>query len=575
VNILWPVLAALAAFLVAYRFYPAYIARAFREDDNNPTPADRFADGRDYVKSRVHVVFAHHFSTIAGAGPIVGPTLALAFGWQPVWLWVVLGGIFFGAVHDMSALFASLREGGKTVGEIARRTLGPTGYLLNLVVLIFVLTIINAIFLNLSITALTSVYPLTALQLPADQTLLGTVVEDGITKARIGGIATTSVFIITAFAPLLGWLIRNDRITTPVAYLISGIVCVASVALGFAFPITMDGETWRWVMTAYIFLACGLPVWLILHPRDFTNVQILYGGQLLLLISLIVGGLQGTTLQQPAADIAGGEAIMHGAIWPLLFITVACGAISGFHSLVASGTTVKALPRESDARRVGYGAMLVESLLAVMVLMAVASMLPRAEYLAVVYPMDARGPPLHPGGNRGGARHPHGRRLRRHDAGQRRSAQPLPDRRVLELRLQRPHAGGAARAVGEHWNSRGADAWLLCQRHGPPDVAGLRGRQPAHGGARVGGRERLACPALAPQPVRTRPGDLHDRHNACGAVDPRPNESHRRQSGPRRRGGRPVRAGRWRRHRRRVAVHTGRAARDAGGGGRKDGSVGA
>lgn len=393
-NILWPVLLAAGAFVVAYRIYPGYIARAFREDDSNPTPAERFADGRDYVKSRVHVVFAHHFATIAGAGPIVGPTLALAFGWQPVWLWIVLGGIFFGAVHDMTALFASLRERGRSIGEIARRTLGPTGYLLNLVVLIFVLTIINAIFLNLSVIALTSIYPLSALQLPPDQTLLATVVEDGVAKARIGGIATTSVFVITAFAPLLGWLIRRERISTPAAYVVSAIVCFASVVLGFVFPITMPGETWRWVMTAYIFAACALPVWLILQPRDFTNVQLLYGGVLLLLISVVAGGLGGKTLSHPTIDIAGGEAILHGTIWPLLFITVACGAISGFHSLVASGTTVKTIPHESAARRIGYGAMLVESLLAVLVLMAVGSMLPPAEYLAVVYPPDAPSNPL-------------------------------------------------------------------------------------------------------------------------------------------------------------------------------------
>lgn len=393
-NILWPVVAAAAAFLVAYRFYPGYIARAFREDDRNPVPADRFADGRDFVKSRVHVVFAHHFATIAGAGPIVGPTLALAFGWQPVWLWLVLGGIFFGAVHDMTAMFASLREGGRTVGEIARRTLGSAGYLLNLVILIFVLTIINAIFLNLSVIALTSVYPLEALELTADQTLLNTVVQDGVPQARIGGIATTSVFVITAFAPLLGWLLRRDRISTGRAYMLSAVVCVGSVLLGFAFPITMAGDTWRYVMTIYLFCACALPVWLILQPRDFTNVQILYAGVLLLLVGVLSGGLGGTTMAQPAADIAGGEAIVHGAVWPILFITVACGAISGFHSLVASGTTVKTLPKESDARRVGYGAMLVESLLAVLVLMAVGSMLPRAEYLAVVYPPDAPSNPL-------------------------------------------------------------------------------------------------------------------------------------------------------------------------------------
>lgn len=393
-NILVPVIVAAAIFAVAMRTYPAFIARVFMEADDNPPPSERFADGRDYVKSRTHVVFGHHFATIAGAGPIVGPTLALAFGWQPVWLWVVIGGIFFGAAHDMSVLFTSLREGGRSIGDVARRVLGPTGYLLNLLVLIFVLSVINAIFLNLSVVALTSTYPLEALRVPDGQGLLGTVVEDGVTKARIGGIATTSVFVITAFAPLLGWMIRRDRISTLGAYGLAAAVCVASVVLGFVFPVSMSGEAWRWVMTAYVFVACSLPVWFLLQPRDFTNVQILYGGMLLLLGSVVVAGLSGATLQAPGMDIAAGEAALGGPIWPLLFITVACGAISGFHSLVASGTTVKQLPRESDCRTVGYGAMIVESFLAVLVLVAVGAMLPHHEYLTVVYPEAAPSNPI-------------------------------------------------------------------------------------------------------------------------------------------------------------------------------------
>jgi carbon starvation protein len=394
VNILVPVLVAAVALSLAVRIYPRFIARVFQEDDTNEPPCTRFADGCDYVKSRSHVVFGHHFATIAGAGPIVGPTLALALGWQPVWLWVVLGGIFFGAVHDMSVMFTSLREGGRSIGHVARKVLGPMGYLLNLIVLIFVLSIINAIFLNLSVVALTSMYPLEAMGLTGGQTLLATTVDDGVVKARIGGIATTSVFVITAFAPVLGFLIRRDRLSTLSAYGLALAVCVLSVVIGFAYPVSMSGETWRWVMTGYIFLACSLPVWFLLQPRDFTNVQILYGGMLLLLVSVVAAGLGGATLQAPGFDLAAGEAALRGPVWPLLFITVACGAISGFHSLVASGTTVKQIPRESDCRRIGYGAMAVESFLAVLVLMAVAAMLPQREYLAVVYPEGAPSNPI-------------------------------------------------------------------------------------------------------------------------------------------------------------------------------------
>jgi carbon starvation protein len=394
-NILFPVVAAMAAFAVALRVYPRFIARVFQEDDHNPPPSVTFADGRDFVESRTHVVFAQHFAAIAGAGPIVGPTLALAFGWQPVWLWIVIGGIFFGAVHDMSVLFMSVREGGATIVGIARRTLGPAGYFLNLVVLIFVLTIINAIFLNLSVTALTSVYPLGPLQLDANQTLLRVTVEDGVAKAHIGGIATTSVLLITAFAPVLGYLIRRRNLSTSWAYVLAAAVAVGSILVGFGFPVKLDGETWRYVMTSYVFLACALPVWLVLQPREFTNVQILYGGIALVAVSAIVAGLfHGVRLQAPGIDLAAGEAALKAGIWPLLFITVACGAISGFHSLVSSGTTVRQVARETDCRKIGYGAMILESLLAVVVLVAVASMLPQREYLDIVYPLDRPSNPM-------------------------------------------------------------------------------------------------------------------------------------------------------------------------------------
>jgi carbon starvation protein len=394
-NILFPVLVAGLAFGVALRVYPRWIARVFKEDDRVAPPSVRRADDRDFVESRYHVVFAQHFAAIAGAGPIVGPTLALAFGWQPVWLWIVLGGIFFGAVHDMSSLFVSVREGGSTIVGIARRTLGPTGYVLNLIVLIFVLTVVNAIFLNLSVIALTSVYPLEALRLAPDQTLLHVTLDGGIPNAHIGGIATTSVLIITAFAPVLGYFIRRRHLPTSYAYLVAVIVCVSSVIVGFKLPVRLDGETWRYLMTFYVFAACALPVWLILQPREFTNVQILYGGIALVVASALVSGVfHGVSIQAPAVDLATGEAALKAGIWPILFITVACGAISGFHSLVATGTTVRQVARESDCRRIGYGAMILESLLAVVVLMAVASMLTQREYLDIVYPSDRPSNPL-------------------------------------------------------------------------------------------------------------------------------------------------------------------------------------
>ena len=394
-NILVPVAAAALVLWIALRFYPRWIGRVFREDDANAMPSETFADDRDFVKSRSHVVFGHHFATIAGAGPIVGPILALAFGWEPVWLWVVLGGIFFGAVHDMTAMFISVRERGRSIARIAKDVLGPAGYLLNLVVLIFVLTIVNAIFLNLSVTALTSAYPMEALGLDPGQRLLGTFEQNGVVMGRIGGIATTSVFVITAFAPILGWLIRSRGLSTSAAYGIASVVCIGSVVAGFAAPISLSGDTWRVLMAVYVFIACALPVWFILQPRDFTNVQLLYGGMLLLFVSiLLVGFFHGGAIQAPTLDITAGERALNGAIWPILFITVACGAISGFHSLVATGTTVKQLARESDVRRIAFGGMMLESFLAILVLVAVASMLPPQEYLRVVYPTGLPSNPI-------------------------------------------------------------------------------------------------------------------------------------------------------------------------------------
>ncbi|MCU0257268.1 MAG: hypothetical protein MUF60_11075 [Vicinamibacterales bacterium] len=385
----------MAVFWLALRIYPRWIARVYQEDDRNPPPSVTHADGRDFVESRTHVAFAQHFSAIAGAGPIVGPTLALAFGWQPVWLWIVIGGIFFGAVHDMAVLFTSLRERGCTVVGLARRALGPAGYVLMLVVLVFVLTVINAIFLNLSVTALTSIYPLAAMGLDQTQTLLTVTHEGGVAMAHIGGIATTSVLVITAVAPLLGWAIRRGNLPTSYAYLVAFVVAVVSVVAGFRYPVALDGDTWRYAMTAYVFAACWLPVWLIIQPRDFTNVQILYGGiGLVALAAIVSGAVHGVRLQAPAFDLDTGEQVMKAGIWPLLFITVACGAISGFHALVASGTTVRQVARESDCRRIGYGAMLLESLLAVVVLMAVASMLSPREYLDIVYPPDRPSNPM-------------------------------------------------------------------------------------------------------------------------------------------------------------------------------------
>jgi len=376
-----------ALLFAASRLYPFWIGRVFGLDDGTPPPSERFADGKDYVKSPTHVVFAHHFASIAGAGPIVGPIIALGFGWGWGWLWIVFGGILYGAVHDMTSMCVSLREGGKTIAEIARRTLGSTGYFLFVAFLLLVISFVNAIFLKLSAGALSSLYPLSDLGLDADQTLLRTVEKDGVLHGKIGGIATTSVIVFTAVAPLLGWLIARRGWGAARALSFAAAVCVIGVLVGFRMPVAIEPGTWTLLLAAYVFVACWVPVWLLLQPRDFMNVQLLYGGLILLFGSALVAGFSGGGMQMDVSRIADGSERM-GPVWPILFITIACGAISGFHSVVATGTTIKQIPRETDCRRIGYNAMLLESFLALLVLVAVGSQLDGDGYRAT---MGAKG----------------------------------------------------------------------------------------------------------------------------------------------------------------------------------------
>jgi carbon starvation protein len=390
-NVLIPLVVGVAILVVGARMYAYYVSRKLGVDDSNPTPAHRHQDGRDYVPTRTHVVFAHHFSVIAGAGPIVGPTLALAYGWGPPWLWIVCGCVLFGAVHDMCAMFVSMREDGKSIADMCRRTLGGTGYILFVAFLILMLTLVNAVFLNLSVKALLASYPADLLKLAPNDTLLNQFTENGVRMGRIGGIATTSVVIITLFAPILGWMIYKKRFPTAPLYVLATVVCILSVVIGFQYPIffrqaiggLMPDDVWRFCMSLYIFFACWLPVWIILQPRDFINVQILYAGVLMMLLGIVLYGLKGFSI--PANLMFAGD-IKVDPMWPFLFITVACGAISGFHSLAATGTTVKQISKESEVRRVGYNCMILEGALALLALLMVVAALPRNEFINIVYP---------------------------------------------------------------------------------------------------------------------------------------------------------------------------------------------
>ncbi|MDH4157248.1 MAG: carbon starvation protein A [candidate division Zixibacteria bacterium] len=392
-NVLIYFLAALACFILGYRFYGRFIARTIGEDPGRPTPAVAINDGKDFVPTRPSVLFAHHYATIAGAGPIVGPTLGILYGIGPAWLWVVLGAIFFGAVHDFVALFASIRERGSSMAEIAKKSLGATGFVLFIVFTIILIILVTSAFLSLTAVALTSLYPLGKLGLAAGQTLLRTRVVDGQSMGVIGGIASTSVIVITAMAPLLGFLVTRRNLKTWLAYLFALVIGIFSVWVGFHHPLTIAPFTWMILIAIYTFFACEAPVWIILQPRDFVNVQILYAGMAAMIVGVVISGLQGVTVTAPVTNFSAGAAKM-GPVWPFLFITIACGAISGFHALVAGGTSSKQLASEGQARTVGYGGMLLEGLLAVLVLLAIGSSLNFSEYMAITWPEVGSGNPI-------------------------------------------------------------------------------------------------------------------------------------------------------------------------------------
>jgi carbon starvation protein len=386
-NVLAVLLAAAAVFLVAGRLYSRFIARSLGEDPDHPTPAVTCCDGRDFVPTKPFVVFAHHFSAIAGAGPILGPTMAILYGFVPAWLWVVLGGVFIGAVHDYTTLFISMREGGRSLAEVARKTLGGAGFNLFIAFTLVMIVLVTSSFLSATSISLTSLWPLAKIGVREGETFLKTVVRDGVVMGRIGGIASTSVIVITFCSPLLGFLLYKKNLKTALAYVLAAAICVGSVFLGIAVPVTLAPTTWMIIISVYVLFAAGVPVWLILQPRDFINVQILYGGIGLMVVSLFSCGFQGLTVSMPRFNLAEGTLNL-GFIWPMMFITIACGAISGFHCLVAGGTTGKQLAKETDARRVGYNAMLMESLLSVCVLLALGAVMAFTDYKAIVWPTD-------------------------------------------------------------------------------------------------------------------------------------------------------------------------------------------
>lgn len=383
-NVLIPLIIGFFAFALGSRIYARIISKNLGVDPEKKTPACQINDNRDYVPTRLSVLFAHHFSAIAGAGPILGPTMALIYGTVPGFFWLVLGVIFIGAVHDFSSLFVCVRERGRSMAEVARSSIGNAGFVLYILFTIVLIVLVTSSFLTATATSLTSMWPIEKLGLSSDQTLLRVVEKDGVTLGVIGGIASTSVIIITLFSPLLGYLLYKRNFPTYPAYLIAAIVSVFSVITGIYFPITLKPELWMVLISIYCLFAAGVPVWVILQPRDFINVQILYLGLAGLFGGILIGGFSGLTLKAPSFNIAEGVSNL-GILWPMLFITIACGAISGFHAMVAGGTTSKQVSSESHIKRIGYDAMLLESVLALLVVLALGSSIDFNDYKSIVW----------------------------------------------------------------------------------------------------------------------------------------------------------------------------------------------
>ena len=359
-------LGALVLYLVAYHTYGRFLARRiFKLDPAARVPSVEMEDGTDYVPTRRGVIFGHHFTSIAGTGPIVGPALAVIWGWVPALLWVLFGSILIGAVHDFGALVVSIRNRGQTVGDIAGRVLSKRTRLLFLSVLFLALTIVLAIF-GLVIASVWDLYPQSIfpclIQIPL-AVLIGVYLHRRGVNILIPSIITLGLMYLTIFYGNVGVLgAFNEMLGGDPGVIGDGIPTIAWVA----------------ILLIYSYIASVLPVWTLLQPRDFINSLQLISALGLIMIGLVVAGLIG------GAPAAGGERqsleivapafrmAPEGAPWifPFLFITIACGAISGFHCLVSSGTSSKQLKCESDAQFVGYGSMLTEGFLATLVILA-------------------------------------------------------------------------------------------------------------------------------------------------------------------------------------------------------------
>ncbi len=339
-------LIAIVVLAVGYFGYAKWLEKTWGIDLKRPTPAVSKNDGKDFSPASRWTVFAHQFTSITGAGPVTGPIIAAMFGWLPALLWMLVGGVFFGAVQDFTALYASVKNGGRSIGMIIEDYVGRTGRRLFLLFCWLFTLLVIAAFCDMVANTFNGFSKTGAELMP---------------NAAAASISLLYMFV----AVLFGLYLKYCKPSAGVQFVVGVVLMVAMLAVGIAFPIYADALTWRYVVFAYLFAASVMPMWLLKTPRDYLSM--------FLLIGMIVCGVAGVCIQNPTINMPAyvGFTVKNMDLFPILFVTVACGAVSGFHSLVSSGTSSKMVASEGDMRLVGYGSMCVEVVLGVVSLIVV------------------------------------------------------------------------------------------------------------------------------------------------------------------------------------------------------------